>query len=168
MTDLNDLDDIDLPFIDDHHVLVDAPAALVWRSLAAQLSRGPRLAGAGTYARLVAAEPRRASGTPLSEGATLPGFRVAESVPGERVRLVGRHRFSRYALTLTLVARPDGALLSARSRALFPGPGGYAYRLLVVDSGAHRVLVPRLLHAVRRRAERWSRDERPPADDQAR
>jgi hypothetical protein len=147
-------DEDDLPFVDEHHVLVAAPSAVVWRSLAAQFARGLRISGAEAYARLVAAEPRRASGTPLREGATLPGFRIAESVPGEHVRLIGRHRFSEYALTLTLVARPGETLLSALTHARFPGAGGYVYRQLVIGSGAHHLLVPRLLHAVRRRAER--------------
>jgi hypothetical protein len=141
-----------LPFIDEHHVLVKASALAVWRSLTMQIA-GPRQAGAEAFARLVAAEPRRASGTPLDEGATLPGFKVAEAVPGRLVRLTGRHRFSRYALILTLVPQPEGTLLSARSRAEFPGLRGWVYHRLVIASGAHRFLVPRLLRAVRRRAE---------------
>lgn len=144
--------DNDLPFIDEHRVLVSAPAPAVWRSLTLQITR-PRFAGAEALAYLLAAEPRRASGKPLAEGASLPGFTVAEAVPGRRVRLTGRHRYSRYALILTLAAQTDGTTLSARTYAEFPGLRGGVYRRLVIGSGAHRVFVGRLLRTVRRRAE---------------
>lgn len=89
-------------------------------------------------------------GTPLGEGATLPGFAVTQAVPGRRVRLTGRHRYSQYELILTLHAERDGTVLSALTYAKFPGLHGRIYRGLVSGSGAHRVLVPRLLCAVRR------------------
>lgn len=146
----------DLPFVDEPQVLVSAPAAAVWRSLARQVAR-PRLGGAEALAHLLAAEPRRASGTPLREGATLPGFAVAEAVPERRLRLTGRHRFSQYALTFTLDAEPGGTMLSARTDARFPGLHGWVYRQLVIGSGAHRVFVTRLLRAVRRQAEEENR-----------
>ncbi|WP_319462606.1 hypothetical protein [Micromonospora sp. RTP1Z1] len=146
--------DGELPFVDEHQVLVSAPASAVWRALTTQINRS-QLAGAsaGAYGHLVAAEPRRASGNLPDEGATLPGFRVAEAVPGHLLRLVGRHRFSRHALVFTLVPQSDGTLLSARTDAEFPGLHGRVYRLLVIGSGGHRVLLGRLLHAVRRQAE---------------
>lgn len=142
----------DLPLIDEHHVLTSAPALAVWRALDMHFIR-PRRTSAEVLAHLLAAEPRRASGPPIREGATIPGFTVAEAVVGRRLRLVGRHRFSQYALILTLVTHPDGTMLSARTHAAFPGLRGGVYRRLVISSGAHRVLVARLLQAVRRRAE---------------
>lgn len=149
--------DGDLPFVDEHQVLVSAPAPAVWRALTTQINRsGLAGASAASYGRLVDAEPRRASGNLPDEGATLPGFRVAEAAPGRLLRLAGRHRFSRHALVLTLVTQPDGTLLSARTYAEFPGLHGRVYRLLVIGSGGHRVLLGRLLHAVRREAERES------------
>jgi hypothetical protein len=144
--------DNDLPFIDEHRVLVSAPAHAVWRSLIVRMAR-PRRASAEVLAHLLATEPRRASARPFGEGATLPGFKVAEAVPERRIRLTGRHRFSRYALILTLVTQPDGTMLSARTHAEFPGLRGWVYRRLVIGSGAHRVFVARLLRAVRRQAE---------------
>ncbi|MGH3484677.1 MAG: hypothetical protein ACRDPQ_15765 [Nocardioidaceae bacterium] len=141
----------DLPYIDEHRVLVSAPAPAVWRALADHLAHPRRPAGA--YAHLVAADPRRTSGQLLDEGATVPGFAVADVVPEQSVRLAGRHLFSRYALVLTLEAQPDGTLLSARTYAEFPGLHGRAYRVLVIGSGAHRVMVGRILRDVRRRAE---------------
>jgi hypothetical protein len=67
--------------------------------------------------------------------------------------LTGRHRFSRYALILTLAEQPDGTMLCARTQASFPGLHGSLYRALVIGSGAHRVLVRRLLRTIRRSAE---------------
>ena len=142
--------DGDLPFLDEHQVLVPAPADVVWRCLARQLH--PTRPGEA-FALLVGAEPRRATGRRFDEGATLPGFAVAEAVPGQFVRLTGRHHFSRYALVFSLAAQPGGTVLSARSYAQFPGLHGRVYRRLVIGSGAHRVLLTRQLRAVRRRAE---------------
>jgi hypothetical protein len=144
--------DNDLPFIDEHRVLVAAPALTAWRCLAMQYSRSPL--GGEAFARVLAAHPRQATGKPFDEGATFPGFEVTEVVPGRRVRLTGRHRFSRYALVFTLVSEVDGTMLSAGTYAEFPGLRGWVYRRLVISSGAHRIIVARLLRAVRRRAER--------------
>ncbi|MFG2058110.1 hypothetical protein ACGFI9_29225 [Micromonospora sp. NPDC048930] len=144
-----------LPFVDEHRVLAPAPVPAVWRALARQV---PGAGGGGALARLLGAEPRHAAGRLFDPGATLPGFAVAEAVPGRSVRLTGRHRFSRYALVLTLTARPGGTVLSARTYAEFPGLPGRLYRLLVIGSGAHRVLVARMLRTVRRRAARDAAD----------
>ena len=140
-----------LPFVDEHRVLVAAPADAVWRALTRRSPR--RRPAAAALVRLLGTEPRTASGDDLAEGATIPGFRVAAVDPGRRVRLAGRHRFSRYALELTLAEAPDGTALTARTFAAFPGLRGRAYRRAVIGSGAHRVLVGRLLRGVRRRAE---------------
>jgi hypothetical protein len=140
----------ELPFVDAHDVFVAAPAAAVWRALGARIVH---FTDAGALASLLGAVPRTASGTPLGEGATLPGFEVAEALPARRVRLTGRHRFSRYALTLTLEPRSGGTVLCARTHADFPGLAGRVYRGLVIGSGAHRVAVSRLLDGVRQEAE---------------
>jgi hypothetical protein len=145
----------DLPFIDEHQVLVPAPAATVWLCLTRQLTPA-RLGGGRALAYLLGTDPRQVTGTPLDQGATLPGFAVSEAVPGRLVRLTGRHRFSRYALVFGLTPQSDGTLLSARSYAEFPGPHGWAYRQLVIGSGAHRVIVARMLREVRARARRGS------------
>lgn len=145
----------DLPFVDEHRVLVDAPAATVWRTLAAEIA-GPRFAVTERFAHLLATTPRRASGRLFDTGATLPGFVVTEAVPTRLVRLTGRHRFSRYALTLTLTEQTGGTLLSALTHAEFPGLAGGVYRGIVIRSGIHGLLLPRMLRSVRRRAERPS------------
>jgi hypothetical protein len=139
-----------LPFVDEHRLLIVAEPDVVWRSLAAHVATPePALLHA-----VLGTEPRRASGREglLGAGARVPGFAVAEVELERRVRLAGRHRFSRYALTFTLTAQPGGTVLTARTEAAFPGPHGRAYRLLVIGSGAHRVAVGRILRDVRRRA----------------
>ena len=140
-----------LPFVDEHHVVVQAPADAVWRALGRRTPGGRHMAHA--VATLLGAEPRHASGEPLVAGSTIPGFTVADADPARLARLVGRHRFSRYALELTLAEGPGGTTLTARTFAAFPGLRGRVYRGLVVGSGAHRGLVGRLLRAVRRSAE---------------
>jgi hypothetical protein len=140
----------DLPLVDEHATRVAAPAAAVWRALGTRL---PGFAGNEAFARVLAAEPRRVSGNALEVGATLAGFAVAQAVPGRLLRLAGRHRFSRYALVLELAERDGETVLTARTNAVFPGLAGGLYRRLVIGSGAHRVLVRRLLRDVRRRAE---------------
>jgi hypothetical protein len=144
-----------VPYIDEHHVLVPAPPMVVWDSLAKHFARPVTTS---MLARLLATEPRQASGTPLGEGATLPGFAVAQTVPGRRLRLIGRHRFSRYELIFTLAPEGAATVLRALTYAEFPGFRGSVYRRLVIVSGAHRVIVRRLLRAVRRDAEGRSTD----------
>ncbi|GGR74277.1 hypothetical protein GCM10010169_17680 [Micromonospora fulviviridis] len=145
----------DLPFVDEHRTLVAVPPAAVWRSLGAQFTHH-RATGADLLAHLLGTVPRRAGGPPLTEGAAVPGFAVAEAVPGRRLRLAGRHRFSRYVLRFDLADHTGGTLVSARTYAEFPGPHGALYRLLVIGSGGHRLAVRRMLRDIRDRAERDS------------
>jgi hypothetical protein len=132
--------------------VVDAPVGVVWRSLTRQIAQ-QNITGSPALVRLLGARPQRASGTPLEEGATVPGFAVAEAVPEEHVRLAGRHHFSRYVLEFAMSAGPEGTVLAARSYGEFPGITGFVYRKLVIGSGAHPVLVRRMLRSVRRHAE---------------
>ena len=74
------------------------------------------------------------------------GFRVTECTPPRRLVLEGRHPFSRYALVFVVEpAEPQGTLLRAQTSAAFPGIAGRIYRALVVGSGAHAVVVRRML-----------------------
>jgi hypothetical protein len=138
----------DPPFLDRHEVVVAASPQAVWEALPAVLPG----AAAGVYARLVGADPARSAGVVPDEGAAVPGFRVEASEPPRRLRLAGRHRFSRYVLEFTLEPAPGGTRLAATSHAAFPGLLGTAYRALVVGSGGHGLVVPAMLRAVGRRA----------------
>ena len=96
------------------------------------------------------------------------GFGVAVLGAGERVELVGRHRFSRYRLVFSLPDAAGPTTLSATTYAAFPGPHGAAYRLLVIRTRLHVVATRRMLDAVRDRA--WLADlgacaRRPPSND---
>jgi hypothetical protein len=140
-----------LPFIDEHRVLVGAPAAVVWRALTGRPFGG---SGSGTLSAILGTEPARSSGEPFTEGSTVPGFKVSEAIPGERLTFTGRHRFSRYMLRFTLEAQAESTVLVASSYATFPGLHGKAYRLMVIGTGAHKVVVNRMLDQVREDAER--------------
>src|SRR5690606_26998270 len=105
--------------------------------------------------RLVGVADGTASGPrPLAVGSAFPGFRVVVAVPQRELVLQGRHRFSTYALIFRLEpAGASGTRLRAESRAAFPGRPGTLYRLLVVGTRGHVILMRRLLATVRRRAE---------------
>lgn len=141
-----------LPFIDEHHVLADAPAVVVWPHLAKIMRTRPELVGR-VAACLLGADTLSPGGHPLTPGATLPGFTVVEAVPGSRLVLAGRHRFAAYALTFTLTGQDGMTLLIAHTHAHFPGLPGQIYRALVIGSGAHRFLLTRLLRTIRHAAE---------------
>ncbi|HVE95258.1 MAG TPA: hypothetical protein VNB24_10070 [Acidimicrobiales bacterium] len=141
-----------LPLIDEHAVAVAAGAAGVWRALLTTVDRR----GGGAFARLIGCEPASAGGPrPLTEGSTIPGFRVIRARPSHELGLEGRHRFSTYALTFTIdELDTDRARLRAESRASFPGPHGQAYRLIVIRSGGHVLAVRALLSAIQNAAGR--------------
>lgn len=136
-----------LPFIDEHSQPMNVPADVVWTALVSVLRR--QMGRSGRLARMLGCDP--ADGTPGftgRSGEAVPGFRVAESEPGRRLALRGRHRFSRYALTFVL----DADRLSAQTHAVFPGALGKLYRALVIGTGGHRLVTRRLLRLVGRAA----------------
>jgi len=140
-----------LPFIDVHATTIGAGVEQVWPVLLDTLDRSFGRPGAVRYARMVGCDPDTSSGPrPLTEGSTLPGFRVTATLPGSELVLQGRHRFSSYALILRLEPFDAGwSHLRAESRATFPDTAGALYRLLVVRTGGHAFAVRRLLSAVR-------------------
>ena len=98
-----------------------------------------------TWRALVAEAPR--TGFP----------RVRADEPAE-LALSGRHPFSRYALTFRIDDLGGGrSRLRAVTDAVFPGLAGSVYRALVIGSGAHARVVPRMLRRIRDRAERDAR-----------
>ena len=144
-----------LPAIDEHAVVVRAPAEATWDAIVATIPRsvGGRLAE--RYARAVGCEQTQSEGDPARIGSTLPGFIVARSIRPAMLTLLGEHRFSHYALVFK-VDRLDEerSLLRAETRADFPGWSGRAYKALVIGTRGHVVAVTRILRAIRRRAER--------------
>ncbi|HSI79844.1 MAG TPA: hypothetical protein VK919_04245 [Solirubrobacterales bacterium] len=145
----------DLPRVDEHAVVVEAPQEAAWEALLPALRQG----FGGPVARRVAAglgcRETETAGDPLHPGATLPGFVVARVVPPTLYALLGAHRFARYALVFSIDRLGGGrSIVRAETRAEFPGVSGRAYRALVIGTRGHVLVVRRLLRAVKRRAER--------------
>lgn len=122
-------------YLDEHTVPVAAPQAVTWAALVAWADE---LCGAPhpVVGRLLGTQPRA-------------GFAVDEAVEPERLSLVGRHRFSRYALVILVEDDGEGgSRLRAQSYADFPGPHGTVYRALVVGTGLHVVATRAMLRRI--------------------
>lgn len=145
-----------LPFVDEHARVVDAPPDATWAALVGILPRSFGGASAERFARLVGCDVVEHEGQFPEKGSAIVGFRVARSDPPHELALVGRHRFSEYALTFRLDPVDEGrrTRVRAETRAAFPGIVGRAYRLGVIGTRGHVLLLHRLLRAVARRAER--------------
>jgi hypothetical protein len=150
------------PYLDEHERTIAAGADDVWTALTVAIDRSLSRPYAATYARAIGcADPVASGPRPLAEGSTIPGFRVAVAVPGSELVLEGRHRFSDYVLSFRIEAAGAGrSTLRAESRAAFPGLAGGAYRLLVVGTRGHVILVRRMLATVASRAESRTRRRR--------
>jgi hypothetical protein len=144
-----------LPFVDEHGVEVAASPEAVWDSLCRVAEGSFSSAAAAHFARLVGCESTAASGPrPLAAGSAFPGFVVARAEPGAELALVGRHRYSEYALVFHLDGSDGATRLRAETRARFPGGAGRLYRAAVIGTRGHVLVTMRLLAAVKQRAER--------------
>lgn len=146
--------DLEVPFVDEHSVVINAPAEAVWETLVLQVSG---LFGGGLaprYARVVGCDDQTAGGPrPLAEGSTMPGFHVEVFTPPSELILAGRHRFSTYALRFRVEPiHATQSRLRAETRAAFPGVAGGLYRLAVIGTGGHKVAVRKILTRVKRSA----------------
>ncbi|OBJ82271.1 hypothetical protein [Mycobacterium asiaticum] len=117
-----------LPYIDEHAIAIHAAASDVWSALLQKVCRDP-------------ADPT-----------TVPiGFKLHEAIEPRRLALRGRHPFAVYRLIFEIEPHGsdlDGSRLRAVTFAAFPGPHGKIYRALVIGSGAHRVVVRRMLRQI--------------------
>lgn len=132
----------ELPYVDEHAVRIAASRELVWTALQRYVATSLRIAPGSPLVRILATEPSA-------------GFEVSESVPVERLTLVGRHRFSQYMLAFELTDLTDGATdgatqLRAQTYAAFPGLRGRVYRALVIGTRAHLVSTNHVLRSIRR------------------
>lgn len=151
---LHDRTVVELPFIDEHRRTVAAPTLQAWEAVRRVVS-GSMDDLPAVFARAWGLQPPRTDGErPLVSGSTVPGFRVVEALPGRTLRLEGRHRFSIYRLEFLVEQADGGAVVRARSYAVFPGALGVVYRVLVIGSRGHVLAVRRMLGAIARRAER--------------
>jgi len=144
-----------LPYIDEYHVHLPCQPAVAWGALGSVLCSELGGAPPGAFVSVMGLEPPARSGdwaTPIEIGDALPGFEVRELRQQEHLTLVGRHRFSRYALVFDLDEIEGGTRLRAQTWAAFPGLFGRAYRAIVIGSRMHRLVVRRLLRRVGERA----------------
>jgi len=144
-----------LPFIDEHGVEVEAPPEVVWEALCRVAEGAFSTPFGGRFAQLVGCQSTQNSGPrPLTAGSAIVGFEVARAVPGSELALVGRHRYSEYALVFRLEGDGGRTRLRAETRARFPGTAGRLYRAAVIGTRGHVLMTMRLLNAVKNRAER--------------
>ncbi|TWF93964.1 hypothetical protein [Saccharopolyspora dendranthemae] len=145
----------DLPHVDEHSTPVAASPAAALRAITRVGENAFSPTWAGAVARVLGCQDTSNSGPrPLAAGSTIPGFHVVAAGPRE-LALVGRHRFSSYALVFRVDELEDGtSLLRAETRALFPGAAGRAYRTAVIGTRGHVLAVRRILASAKRVAER--------------
>ena len=128
----------DLPYVDEHAVRIPVSRDLVWTALQRYVASSLGSTEGSPVTRILGTEPRA-------------GFEVLESVPAQRLTLVGRHRFSRYMLDFELADAADAATqLRAQTYAAFPGVAGRVYRALVIGTRLHVVATNRILRSIRR------------------
>jgi hypothetical protein len=144
-----------LPFVDEHAVSVSATPEETWEALLATLGTGFSNTRPGrAVVRRLDCSPSECNGEPGQIGSTIPGFIVTRAVPPAVLALMGEHRYSRYALVFRITERNDAPLLlSAETRAEFPGRSGSVYRTLVIGSRGHLLATGSLLRGVRRAAQ---------------
>ncbi|GAA1770779.1 NUDIX domain-containing protein [Agromyces humatus] len=137
-----------LPYVDEHAVAVAADRETVWSALERVVER----TGAPWFATLLGCEDVTASGPrPLERSSSVPGFHITAAERPSLLALAGRHRFSDYELSFRIDDLGAGrSRLRAETRAIFPGAGGAAYRMLLMGLGTHIVATRRLLARVAR------------------
>lgn len=144
-----------LPFIDEHWIEIAAKPEEVWDALMHVVSGAGESRSGAPLSKALGCEETETEGEAGEIGSKIPGFVVTRSVRPAVLALMGQHRFSRYALIFTILEKPSGLmLLSAQTRAEFPGRKGRVYRGLVVGTHGHVVVTTSLLRQVRKRAER--------------
>jgi hypothetical protein len=149
---------VDLPFVDEFDTVVAASPEDVYRAASRRMTRSFEGPGARLFSRALGCVHRGASyEVPPRVGQEANGFRVARADAPEALVLEGRHRFATYRLSFLIDAAGQGATrLRARTDASFPGFQGACYRAAVIGSGGHRVIVQRMLRAMKQSAERPS------------
>jgi hypothetical protein len=144
-----------LPAVDEHSIEIDAPAEQAWAALLPVLEATLCKPSSRRFAELLGCAVTEASGDRSHPGGTLPGFTVSRAIPPVMLALVGRHRFSSYALVFRIDLLPEHRCrVRAETRASFPGGRGRVYRMLVIGSRGHVLAVRSMLRAIRKRAER--------------
>lgn len=144
-----------LPPIDEHAIEIDAPAEAAWAALFPTLERALTRPASMRFAKLIGCEVTEVSGDRRHPGGTLPGFTVSRSIAPVMLVLIGEHRFADYALVFRIDLLPgQRSRVRAETRASFPGRAGRLYKLAVIGTRSHVLVVRSMLRAIKRRAER--------------
>jgi len=128
------------PYVDEHQVVMRAPRDRVWAALTSYVEGVLATGHSSVVTRLLGAVPAS-------------GFGESSRADGDRLELIGRHRFSQYRLVFSLHDAGAATALRATTYAAFPGLHGRAYRALVIGTRLHVLATRRMLDAVRRRSE---------------
>jgi hypothetical protein len=144
-----------LPPIDEHGIEIDAPAEAAWAALFPTLEHSFNGRFARRYAARVDASETEEHGDLHHPGGTLPGFTVTRAIAPVMLALAGKHRFAQYAVVFRIDLLPgQRSLVKLETRADFIGMRGRIYRMGVLGSRLHVIVVSRMLRSIRRRAER--------------
>ena len=144
-----------LPFIDEHYIEIAAKPDEVWDALIRSVSNMAEGRKGRPISKALGCEETGIEGATGEIGSKIPGFVVTRSVEPAVLALMGQHRFAQYALIFSILEKPSGLmLLSAQTRAVFPGRKGRLYRGLIIGSHGHVIVTTSLLRQIRRRAER--------------
>ncbi|HET6997465.1 MAG TPA: hypothetical protein VFI03_02660 [Solirubrobacterales bacterium] len=146
----------ELPHVDEHSLVIAADRGTTWEALSRVVDASFSAGAVPPVARLLGCADTAVSGPrPLEAGSTVPGFQVATADTPAELALVGRHRFSGYALIFRLDELDRGRTrVQAETRADFPGLKGEVYKTLVIRTRMHVLVTRRILGAAKRRAER--------------
>ena len=127
------------PYVDEHEIVVRAPRERVWAALTSYVDGVLATGRSSVVTRLLGAVPGS-------------GFGESSRADGDRLELIGRHRFSQYRLVFSLHDASGATRLRATTYAAFPGLHGRTYRALVIGTRLHVLATRRMLDAVARRA----------------
>lgn len=144
-----------LPPIDEHEIEVDAPAEASWAALFPTLEESFDTRFGRRYSERIGAVDTDCHGDLHHPGGTVPGFVVSRAIAPVMLALLGKHRFSDYAVVFRIDLLPgQRSRVRLETRAQFDGTRGRIYKAGVIGTGGHAIMVRRLLRSIKRRAER--------------
>ena len=144
-----------LPPIDEHEIEVDAPAEAAWAAIFPTLEHSLDTKFGRRYSEKVGAIETDCHGDLHHPGGTLPGFVVSRAIAPVMLALLGEHKFSKYAIVFRIDLLPgQRSRVRLETRAQFDGTRGRIYKLGVLGTRGHVLVVRRILRAIKRRAER--------------
>jgi hypothetical protein len=144
-----------LPPIDEHAIEIDAPAEAAWAALFPTLERAFDTRSAQRYAAKVNARETKRKGDLHHPGGTLPGFTITRAIAPVMLAMAGEHHFAKYAVVFRIDLLPgQRSRVRLETRAEFVGGKGRFYRVAVLGTRGHVLMVRRLLRQIKRGAER--------------